>query len=259
LIGTSTLPRLCADLCDHVLGVDDSATPVHRIESSNLFLIALDERRTWFRYHALFRQALQAKLAEWPSRVRADIAARAGVWFETHGLIEDAVEQAIMIEDHDRVATMTEQHALALIREGRAVTLARWIEALPEEMLVSRPRIVVAQLLASLGPSGFVAERYQLVARAWEARHRHRDDWTPYDDVMLELMTSQSHDDDIGAALESGRRALDLAHEHAADLLVAALAGYGFNAFLAGMSPKQHLRRNGRSRSLTWQHVRSAT
>ena len=60
---------MCAPLCDAVLERDDSAQMLEQLERENLFVVALDQQRRWFRYHHLFREMLQAELGA--TRARA--------------------------------------------------------------------------------------------------------------------------------------------------------------------------------------------
>ena len=62
LLRTSVLEPMCAPLCDAVLERDDSAQLLEQLERENLFVVALDHQRSWFRYHHLFREMLQAEL-----------------------------------------------------------------------------------------------------------------------------------------------------------------------------------------------------
>ena len=62
MLRTSVLERLCAPLCDHVLERDGSAGALDSLARSNLFLIPLDDRRRWFRFHHLFAQILRVEL-----------------------------------------------------------------------------------------------------------------------------------------------------------------------------------------------------
>src|SRR5438270_6382115 len=80
LLRTSILERLCGPLCDVVADVKESSRALEALERANLFLLPLDGRRTWYRYHQLFRDLLQheLRLAE-PEEVQA-LHRRAREW-----------------------------------------------------------------------------------------------------------------------------------------------------------------------------------
>ena len=64
LLQTSILDRLSGPLCDAVTGQDGGKAMLEALERGNLFLVPLDDRRQWYRYHQLFADVLQAHLLD---------------------------------------------------------------------------------------------------------------------------------------------------------------------------------------------------
>ena len=62
LLRSAVLDRLTGPLCDAVLGRDDAGAMLRTLERANLFLVALDDQREWYRYHQLFADVLRARL-----------------------------------------------------------------------------------------------------------------------------------------------------------------------------------------------------
>ena len=92
LVETCVLDRFCAPLCDAVRGRDGSKQQLSEIERANLFLVPLDERREWFRYHHVFRDVLRRELEETcPPEQIAELHARAGAWCADTGDVSGAV------------------------------------------------------------------------------------------------------------------------------------------------------------------------
>ncbi|MFY9929731.1 MAG: hypothetical protein WAK82_17140, partial [Streptosporangiaceae bacterium] len=84
MLDTSILGELTAAACEAVTG-RDAAGLLRSIDAANLFVVALDDQRTSFRYHHLVRQVLRAELrARDRSREQA-LQLRAGEWFESAG------------------------------------------------------------------------------------------------------------------------------------------------------------------------------
>jgi LuxR family maltose regulon positive regulatory protein len=139
LVTTSVLERLNAQLCDAVTGEHGSQAILELLEARNLFVVALDDRRTWYRYHHLFADVLQAYARrEDPERVRARHR-HASDWYERHGSAEDAVRHALAGEDLDRVAELHERFWPAM---DRSYQTARWlarVKALPPQHVRKRP------------------------------------------------------------------------------------------------------------------------
>ncbi|MCL4258960.1 MAG: hypothetical protein KJZ53_10600, partial [Anaerolineales bacterium] len=91
---TAILEQLSPALCAAVTGEQASGKVLHTLETNNLFLVALDEERTWYRYHALFGELLKNQLLQTePARV-AELHERAAEWYQQHGFIPKAVEHA---------------------------------------------------------------------------------------------------------------------------------------------------------------------
>jgi LuxR family maltose regulon positive regulatory protein len=168
LLETSVLERLSGPLCDAVCGRGDGQQLLERVERANLFLVPLDEVRGWWRYHHLFADLLRARLQrERPERVPELHQAAAG-WCEEHGLVDDAIRHALAAGDIVWAARLMERHFDALVRRSEAATLQRWLEALPAELVGSRPRLRLAQTHLALA-RGDVEAIEQLVDDAERA------------------------------------------------------------------------------------------
>jgi LuxR family maltose regulon positive regulatory protein len=150
LLQTSVLERLCGPLCEAVTGRADSQQLLEQIERANLFLVPLDEVRGWWRYHHLFADLLRARLAqEQPERV-AELHASAADWCERHGLADDAIRHARAAGDLPWAARLVEQHTDAMLWRFEHATVRRWLEALPAELVRSRPRLCLARAFAAV-------------------------------------------------------------------------------------------------------------
>jgi LuxR family transcriptional regulator, maltose regulon positive regulatory protein len=151
LLETSVLERLSGPLCDAVTGRDDSQRLLEQIERANLFLVPLDDQRRWWRYHQLFADLLQARLKQAdPERVTELHRAAAG-WCERHELGDDAIRHALAAEDPEGAARLIERHLEEqILRRSEGATLARWLAALPAEVVRSRPRLCFGRALTAL-------------------------------------------------------------------------------------------------------------
>src|SRR5512132_3550601 len=153
LLETSVLERLSGPLCEAVTGRADSQQLLEQTERANLFLVPLDEVRGWWRYHQLFADLLRARLhQQQPERV-PQLHRAAAAWSEAHGLADDAVRHALAAGDATWAARLVERHVDELILRSEGATLARWLAALPAELVGCRPRLLLAQALLT-GLSG---------------------------------------------------------------------------------------------------------
>jgi LuxR family transcriptional regulator, maltose regulon positive regulatory protein len=152
LLGTSILDRFCASLCNAVTGREDGKEMLDILERSNLFLVPLDDKRHWYRYHHLFAEVLQAHLMEAQPDQAAAMHGRASAWFERNGLPSDAIRHALAAKDFERAAGLIEL-AWPAAEEGSIQQTAwlGWVKTLPEALVHARPVLTVGYAYALLG------------------------------------------------------------------------------------------------------------
>ena len=140
LLQTSILDRLSGPLCDAVTDQEESKGLLEALDRGNLFVIPLDDKRQWYRYHHLFADVLQAhSMDEQPDRVPT-LHRRASEWYEHNGLPADAIRHALAAEDFERAAGLVELAWHAVIRSfGQDATWLGWVRELPDELVQVRP------------------------------------------------------------------------------------------------------------------------
>jgi LuxR family maltose regulon positive regulatory protein len=162
LIDTCVLDRLCAPLCDAMRGDGASKRLLGEIERANLFLVPLDERREWFRYHHVFRAVLHRELEDTRSaEYIAELHARAGAWLAHAGDVSAALGHLLEARREGDAADLIATSWNASLQSGRGATVVRWLEALPIEVVTSDPRLCLARawLALDLGEQA-TAERW---------------------------------------------------------------------------------------------------
>ncbi|HEY5845932.1 MAG TPA: LuxR C-terminal-related transcriptional regulator [Nakamurella sp.] len=246
LLRTSVLDRLTGPLCDAVTGGSGSAGMLERLERDNLFVVALDAERTWFRYHHLFADVLHARLlAELPGVV-SSLHTSASEWYATHDLVPDAVRHALAGGDHARAAYLIEQ-ALPQMRRGRHdTTLLSWIRALPESV-VRRSPVLSIMSGWSMMMAGELAAMEARLDDAEAALAAGSEDanlaatWADTEDLRTAPATVRVYRaalaqarGDVATTMDHARHALDLAGPD--DHFVRGAAGgfLGFAAWAAG-------------------------
>jgi LuxR family transcriptional regulator, maltose regulon positive regulatory protein len=143
LLQTSILDRLCGPLCDAVTGREGSRRILESLEQGNLFVVPLDDKRRWYRYHHLFGDVLRAYLLdEHPDQVSA-LHRRASIWHEGDSNLPAAIAHAFAAEDVGRAADLVERSVPAMGRSRQEEMLLAWLEALPEEVIRVRPVLSV--------------------------------------------------------------------------------------------------------------------
>jgi LuxR family maltose regulon positive regulatory protein len=138
---TAVLDQLHGPLCDAVLGSSASAGHLRRLEASSLFVIPLDRRRQWYRYHALFREFLLGELSRTEPDVIVKLHQRAADWYEANGSPELALEHLLHTADWDRSVRLTAKLCLPTYMAGRLSTAQRWLAAIGDANIAHYPRL----------------------------------------------------------------------------------------------------------------------
>ena len=153
LLQTSILDRLSGPLCDAVTGQGGGRAMLEALDRGNLFLVPLDDRRRWYRYHHLFADVLQARLLdERPGQV-PDLHRRASVWYEQNGEQSAAIGHALAGADFGRAADLVELAIPAMRRTRQEATARGWLGVIPDEVIRVRPVLSMhfAWALVSVG------------------------------------------------------------------------------------------------------------
>jgi ATP/maltotriose-dependent transcriptional regulator MalT len=233
LLRTSVLGRFTPELCDAVLGRSDSAAILGELAASNMFLVALDARGEWYRYHHLFGEVLQLELG---ADVAPELRLRAATWSTAHGLVEDAIEYAAAAGDADMAAELLLEHHLQFIWGGRLEQFLGWIRWLPSELLVSHPLLPASAAAAAAALARPEVELERLLTVAERARDQRPQLWSSYVEAAVEVTRAQAiQRGDVTAAVEHARRAVAAAHAGADVLTVGVLASLSQALFFAGV------------------------
>ncbi len=161
LLQTAVLDRLTGPLCDAIMnGGESQPEPVQgqmadpllylrspsqrilqQLEAANLFIVPLDNERRWYRYHRLFADLLRKRLQQLQPEQMPLLHQRASAWLEENGLPSEAIQHALAASDFARAANLIEQVAEATLMRVELATFLKWMEALPNELVLARPSL----------------------------------------------------------------------------------------------------------------------
>ncbi|HKU72798.1 MAG TPA: LuxR C-terminal-related transcriptional regulator [Pyrinomonadaceae bacterium] len=139
LLRTSVLTRLNGPLCDALTGDQRGHQLLEQLDRANLFLIHLDNRGEWFRYHHLFADLLRLKLKQKQGGAMHELQIKASEWCEKNRLPEEAIQYALAGQDWDRALNLIEPIAFPMISMGGFQRVNNWVEAIPESTFKTRP------------------------------------------------------------------------------------------------------------------------
>jgi LuxR family transcriptional regulator, maltose regulon positive regulatory protein len=247
LLRTSILERLSALLCDAVLETEGSAALLDQLERSNLFLMPLDDRREWYRYHHLFAQLLRLELNQRDPELVAALHRRAAAWHRQDGNLDEAIGHASAAGEFAEAAALIARHWLSYWRRGQRATVARWLDGLPEEaIMVDRPVAYVAAWIRGYsGASKQQTEDWLAVVGRGGAEGSLPDgvssEGSLPDGVSslafgANLARAALVFDDVGRSAAAGRRAVELAGPKSLQFWWMAQSALGHALYLSGQA-----------------------
>src|SRR5215469_2154144 len=140
---TAVLDQLCGPVCEAVLGSSAAAIQLRRVEASSLFLIPLDHRRQWYRYHALYREFLLGVLRRTEPGIIMTLHQRAADWYESNGSPALALEHLLKAADWDRSTRLAAALTLPAYCAGQLKTIQRWFRAIGDANIERYPPLAV--------------------------------------------------------------------------------------------------------------------
>ena len=149
LVRTSILERVNGPLCDAVTGASGSARRLEALARSNLFVVPLDDRRDWYRYHQLFRSCLNAELRLEAADLIPELHRRASEWFGGAGYVTDAIDHAIAGQDFATASELVAAHWNDIISSGGLRAVEMWLMSLPERLVLEDARLCLARAWTS--------------------------------------------------------------------------------------------------------------
>jgi len=210
LLRTSILDSFTAPLASFVAGATDSAKTLRELERSNLFLVPLDDRREWYRYHLLFQQLLLSELRRSEPKHIPELHRRASRWHRSHGFAGGAIHHAIEAGDIAAARDLIWINLLEYINGGRMETVKGWLSALDRKAVGSDPVLCLAAGWIG-GLSGRVNEVEEWLAAAERGVFEGPlPDGTSSLDSGIALLRATFGHNGISEALEYARAAVDM-------------------------------------------------
>lgn len=165
LLQTSILNRLSASLCDFVTGEVNSQKILDRLEKSNLFIVPLDNKRQWYRYHHLFTELLQQRFHQTHRNLVVEFHGRASKWYEENSLKDEAVNHALLAREFERAAHLIGESVKKAWDFDGDTRMLKWYKMLPDELIKKDPELCFYKAWMHFDASQFQAteENLQMV------------------------------------------------------------------------------------------------
>ena len=161
---TSLLETLCGSLCVAVTGQPNAQEVLEQLEHQGFFLVPLDERREWYRYHRLFGDFLQAELRRRHAEEIGALHRRAATWFLAHDAPEQAFIHGCAGDDAELVREIVDRYAAAKLLGGEIRVVEAWLDAIPNGWLADYPAFGLFRAALLLATGQFEACARQLTS-----------------------------------------------------------------------------------------------
>jgi LuxR family maltose regulon positive regulatory protein len=219
VLQTSVLTRLTASLCDAVIEQQNSQDMLSLLERANLFLEPLDTAGQWYRYHALFAEAMRYEARRrFGEEQLHHLSARASLWYEQHGYRDEAIDAALDAHEYMRAASLIEQSIEEYVFPGEIQephTLHRWLEQLPETVLEQHQALCLSYattllfLSASWLPDAQTQRSLEKLLQRAEQRFRMERHLSKLGELMALRTLVALRQGDVQAAIKYAKEALD--------------------------------------------------
>jgi LuxR family maltose regulon positive regulatory protein len=165
LLRTSVLERVNGELADLLTGGSGGERVLQDLEQANAFVVSLDTRRSWFRYHHLFADLLRLELRRTAPEVVTALHRTAAGWFAGHGYPVDAIRHAQAAGEWGLAARLLVDNWYSLQLDGRAATTHQLLAAFPAETRTADAELAALAAAEELSHGSLeAAERYLSLA-----------------------------------------------------------------------------------------------
>jgi LuxR family maltose regulon positive regulatory protein len=235
MLRCSVLERLCGPLCDAMLAQEGSGSLLQALARTNLFLLPLDDRGEWYRFHHLFAQLLRVELERREPGLIATLHRRAFAWHRANGSVEAAIEHALQAGVAAEAGELIAAAWISYVNAGRHATVLAWLERLPRSLIRVDPHLLLVQAWVLT----LCARREDAAAAIAAAEQLDRLETGPLRDGFSSLEASLATLrgavpwGDTGSGLENALRAADLEGPQSRWRPVVCYA-VGFNLYYTG-------------------------
>jgi LuxR family maltose regulon positive regulatory protein len=171
LLATAVVDQVSAPLANALTGSDDAVAILDDLLHANAFLVPLDRRGEWFRYHALFADLLRSQLARRGPAAVARQHRRAAHWFVEQDRPQDALAHAVAAEDWDGATAILADRWLELRDTDAGAALDHALAAFPPDAVDARPEAALVAAVRCLDRGDPARADAHLLA-AGRLRHR---------------------------------------------------------------------------------------
>lgn len=146
-LATAILPQFNPELCHAVSGVESCDRILEDLWRSQLFVIALDASREWFRYHHLWGEWLLQRLRREGFEQERDLHLRACQWWRDQGVWKEACVHCLQAQDYATLESLYREFHNEMIGSGEFFLLLEWASLVPDTTVTAMPQFHLLNLV----------------------------------------------------------------------------------------------------------------
>jgi LuxR family maltose regulon positive regulatory protein len=209
LLRTSVLEQVSGPLADVLRGRSGGERILQELEQAGAFVVAVDARRSWFRYHQLFAELLQRELrCSAPGELPA-LHLAAAQWYAEHGHVVGAVRHAQAAQDWDLAVRSLSDHLLDLVLGGQGATVSKLLAGFPAGASTAGAELAALTASDEVTRGSLEAAERQLALATQESASVPADRRGHFEVTLALLrLTVTSRRGDLPAVVEQAQRLL---------------------------------------------------
>ena len=209
LLRTSVLERVSGPLADLLTGGCDGQRILQELEATGAFVVSLDPRRSWFRYHRLFAELLQLELKRTAADELPSLHAAAAGWFAENGYTVEAIRHAQAAEQWSLAGRLLSDNWFGLVLGGRAATAHELLAGFPAGSVAGNAELSALTAADELD-RGSPDEAERHLAIATQAAESMAEDRRGRLQLVLAIvrLSIASHRGDLPTVVEQAHRLL---------------------------------------------------
>ena len=209
LLRTSVLERVSGPLADLLTAGSDGQQVLQELEEAGAFVVSLDLRRSWFRYHPLFAELLQLELRRTAADELPALHRAAATWFSEHGHAVEAIRHAQAAEEWTVACRLLSDNWFGLILSGQRTTAHQLLAGFPLSAVAADAELSALRAAYELD-RGSPDEAERHLAIATQAAESEALDRRAHLQLVLAIvrLSIASHRGDLQAVVEQAHRLL---------------------------------------------------
>jgi LuxR family maltose regulon positive regulatory protein len=207
LLRTAILERVSGSLAEALTGYANAERMLQELEQANAFVVSLDVRRSWFRYHHLFTDLLQLELRRTAPDELSGLHTAAADWYADHGDPIAAIRHAQAAENWVLASRLLWDTGIDLYIDGRAAAVHELLKGFPRRVIAADAELIALSATDELYFGSLEEAERQLALATYAPEPAERRAYFEVRLLILRLLLARRRGD-LSATVTEAQRLL---------------------------------------------------